>query len=444
MTNGDPLYREIEASFVRRIESGELAPGERLPTHRELADRLGVALGTVTRAYRELEAKGWVRGEVGRGTFVRGGLPEYTPFAIDGGDGEVVNLGPSLPPPVPEAADLAGTLAAIAGDPGVERLAEAAPHAGAARHRAAGAAWLARCGVPTDPERVIVCAGAQHAILVALAAIARPGDVVAAEALSFAAFRPLAATLGLRLAPVEIDAEGIVPEALEETCREAGPVALYLAAPTSHNPTTVATAEERRREIAEVLERHDVALIEDDPYRRYADATPAPVAWHLPERSAFVATWTKTVVAGLRIAWLHAPAAWTERLANAVRSTVFHVPPLAAEVAARWIADGTAERIVEARRAEMDARRAIAGELLGSRAAVGAGLHAWVRVGEGRSAREVVATARQRGVVALPAEVFAVEGSPTVQAVRVALGTPRSRPALERGLRAVAETLGAP
>lgn len=438
MTNGDPLYREIEASFVRRIESGDLAPGERLPTHRELAHRLGVALGTVTRAYRELEAKGWVLGEVGRGTFVRGGLPEYAPFAIDGGDGEVVNLGPSLPPPIPEAADLGGTLAAIAADPGVERLAEAAPHAGAARHRAAGAAWLARCGVPTDPDRVIVCAGAQHAVLVTLAAIARPGDVVAAEALSFAAFRPLAATLGLRLAAVEIDGEGIVPDALEETCRDANPVALYLAAPTSHNPTTVVTAERRRREIAEVLERHDVALIEDDPYRRYADDPAAPIAWHVPERSAFVATWTKTVAAGLRIAWLHAPAAWTERLANAVRSTVYHVPPLAAEVAARWIADGTAERIVEARRGEMDARRAIAREVLGPGAAIGAGLHAWVPLEGGATAREVVAAARQRGVVVLPAEVFAAGGPVPEEAVRVALGSARSRAALEEALAVVA------
>ena len=438
MTNGDPLYRRIEASIVRRIESGELAPGERLPTQRELAERLDVALGTVTRAYRELEAKGWVSGEVGRGTYVRGGLREYAPFAIRPERDEEINLGPSLPPPLPEIAGVPAALEGIAADPAAARLFEAAPHAGAARHREGGAAWLARCGLPAEPDRVVVCAGAQHAVLVALSVLARPGDAVAAESLTFPGFRPVAGTLGLRLVPVETDDAGIVPASLHRVFHEAKPKALYVAAPTCHNPTTVVTSESRRREIAELLERHDVALVEDDPYRRYADDPPAPIAWHAPERSAFVATWTKAVSAGMRIAWLHAPAGWIERLSNAVRSTVYHVPPLMAELATRWIGDGTAERIVESRRAEMAVRRAIAEKRLGRWLApdAGRGLHAWIRMPEGRSAREVVDAARREGVAVLPAELFAVDG-PGVDAVRVALGSAPSLEALERGCEAL-------
>ncbi|HNE02467.1 MAG TPA: winged helix-turn-helix domain-containing protein, partial [Plasticicumulans sp.] len=66
-----PRYRAIADALEADLREGRLAPGARLPTHRELAERLGVTVGTITRAYAEAEARGLTRVTVGRGTFVR-------------------------------------------------------------------------------------------------------------------------------------------------------------------------------------------------------------------------------------------------------------------------------------------------------------------------------------------------------------------------------------
>ena len=70
-----PIYRSIADAISRSIDEGELAPSDRLPTHRALARQLDVTVGTVSRAYAEAERRGLVVGEVGRGTFIRGPRP---------------------------------------------------------------------------------------------------------------------------------------------------------------------------------------------------------------------------------------------------------------------------------------------------------------------------------------------------------------------------------
>ena len=71
----EPKYQALVDALLRDVEAGVLQPGTRLPPQRELAERLGVAIGTVGRAYAVAEQRGLVSGEVGRGTFVRGPEP---------------------------------------------------------------------------------------------------------------------------------------------------------------------------------------------------------------------------------------------------------------------------------------------------------------------------------------------------------------------------------
>src|SRR5690554_4680616 len=99
-----PRYAAIAEALARDIRSGRLARGERLPTHRELAYRLGVTVGTVTRAYAEAERRGLIEGEVGRGTFVRDpqatALPSFAMVEHGGAAGseaEPVDLSLNVP-----------------------------------------------------------------------------------------------------------------------------------------------------------------------------------------------------------------------------------------------------------------------------------------------------------------------------------------------------------
>src|SRR5438067_3858682 len=141
-----PRYAAIAEALAEDAAGGRLRPGTRLPTHRELAEALGVTVGTVTRAYTEAARRGLVSGEVGRGTFVgasaRPGLDALAPAASSGRP--LVALSANLPPAAAdggEAATLSRTLAALARGRDLERLLAYPPEGGAPSHRAAGAEW---------------------------------------------------------------------------------------------------------------------------------------------------------------------------------------------------------------------------------------------------------------------------------------------------------------
>jgi len=235
-----PRYRAIVEALAEGVAAGELRVGGRLPTHRDLADRLGVTVGTVSRAYSEAARRGLVSGEVGRGTFVRGG---HDPVADPDDDDGPVDLGQNHPPDPPGRPQQAALLEALAGlttraDAG--RLLDYPAAGGNAADREAGAAWIGRSGVEAAPEHVLVCTGSQHGLTVVLATQMEPGDLLLTESLTYAGLKSVAGLLHLRLKGLPMDAQGLRPEALEDACRDGGAKALYLI-PTFHNPTTAST-----------------------------------------------------------------------------------------------------------------------------------------------------------------------------------------------------------
>ena len=440
-----PKYRAIAEVIADDIAAGRLQPGTRLPPQRDLAWTLGVTVGTVSRAYTEAEKLGLVRGEVGRGTYVlrpglRDGFPLRDPYAAD-----AIDLSLSFPAPGAEGQFIAGVLSAMAGDPNAADLLEYQQPAGVLRHRAAGAAWLATTGVEVAPEQLVITTGAQNGILVALAALTQPGDQILTEALTFPGVKPVAAMLGLRLEGVAIDAEGLIPEALEAACRGQPARVLYLV-PTVHNPTAVVMPPARRAAIAEIARRHDLTVVEDDIAARCIAAPPPPIATLAPERTLYLTSLSKTVAPGLRIGYLAGPPGLLERNASVVRASAWMAVPLAAELAARWIEDGTAERILESRRTEAVARHRMTRETLASQeiSGVPGSNHLWLTLPEPWRAGDFAAEAQRRGVIVSPAETFAAGRAPAPQAVRLCIGMPRRRASLATALGILAEVLGGP
>ncbi|WP_340162952.1 GntR family transcriptional regulator [Billgrantia tianxiuensis] len=150
-------YRAIAESIALAIQSGELAAGQKLPPQRQLADRLGVTVGTVTRAYAEAERQGWVSARVGSGTYVRDSeTPAKQEFLASRPleDG-TIDLSLSLPPPHPmRAASLGRVLHEIADEAAVlQRAVEYQPDRGVPAHREQLAAWMTRLGMPPSPSR---------------------------------------------------------------------------------------------------------------------------------------------------------------------------------------------------------------------------------------------------------------------------------------------------
>src|SRR5215207_4718475 len=134
-----PLYVAIADALADDTESGRLAAGTRLPTHRALAATLGVDVTTVSRAYAEARRRGLVVGHVGRGTYVRGGGSRTVARATTA----LVDLTVNLPPELSDTCDAAmrRSLAELARSPRITALLAYAAVGGNAEHREAGATW---------------------------------------------------------------------------------------------------------------------------------------------------------------------------------------------------------------------------------------------------------------------------------------------------------------
>lgn len=439
-----PRYVAIADALAADMAAGCFDAGERLPTHRDLAWRLGVTVGTVSRAYAEAERRGLVSGEVGRGTYVRAALPREAQVMTAPGQTapNFIDLNFNFPPSGGEEQALRATLNALATAPESAALLAYQNHAGLPTHRAAAGAWLARAGLEAPPDRIAITAGAQHGILVTLAALTRPGDRIVTEALTYPGVQLAARMLGLRLDGLPLDGEGLLPDAFEAACRNNDVKALYCI-PTLQNPTTVTLPEARRRAIAEIATRFGVAVIEDDIFRLMTPEAPPPISSFAPERGYFITSLSKTTAPGLRVGFVATPEDGFERVTAALRTACWMATPLTAEIATRWIQDGTAARILENRRAEVNARRERAlARLAGHRVDCPLGsLHLWLHLPEPWRSAEFTAEARRRGVGVTPAEAFAVGRGNLTHAVRLCHGAPASREILDRALDVVTDLL---
>ncbi len=441
--DAEPKYQALVEALDRDISAGVLPPGTRLPTQREMAGRLGVAIGTVSRAYAVAERRGLLSGEVGRGTFVRRRELGLQEGANDEGDDPAL-LDLSKGRLVRDSRDpaLRHSLEAISRRPDLDRLVDFyQPAAGMARHRAAGASWLRRSGLNVDPERVVITSGAQHGAATVLATIARPGDVILTEEVTYAGIKALANLLHLELRGVALDEHGIRPDRFEAACRTGAARALFCMT-NLQNPTGRTMPLARRQQIAAIAQAHDVALIEDD-VNGFLPADPLPpLAQLAPAHTYYVTGTSKSLAPGLRIGYVVPPAQRLERIAATVRATTWLTSPILAELVTEWIESGEADEMVKWKRNEIAARHSLALDVLGPWLPQGPlSFHLWLPLPEPWRTEAFVAQARSRGVMVTPSQEFMIGRDSAPHAVRVCLGATLSRERLEEGLRRLAVLL---
>lgn len=468
------VYLAVADALARDIATGRLAPGARLPSQRALAARLGVNLTTISRAFDEARRRGLVVGRAGHGTVVTGRPARDVPSqplargarATEAPDAfvDLTFNAPAAPADARIEERLASTLSAMARDrSGLRDQTGYQPSGGTVADRRTGARWVAPRGVAAPPARVLVCAGAQHALAVALQTLARPGDTVLCEALTYPTFRALAAVHGVRLVPVAMDADGLDPDALDRACATRRAAALFCV-PTAHNPTATVMPSSRRHEIAAVLRRHALPVIEDDIYAPLLPGAPPALTALVPELAWYVSGVSKALTPGLRTGYLVAPSdAGAMGATSALRTSMWMASPLDAAVVSRWVADGTAARITRALREEAALRHALARTVLarhGTRAPrdatralvkpASAVWHLWLSLPDGMPRGPFVEAARRRGVGVMAADVFTVPDadapaeSRVPDAVRLCLGGATDLSALRRGLGVIRELLERP
>ncbi|AZE55605.1 Transcriptional regulator, GntR family domain [Pseudomonas synxantha] len=417
-------YKSLVDTFAEAIRGGQMLPGMRLPTHRQLAAEHGLALVTASRVYSELEAMGLVSGETGRGTFVR-------EIALPPGQGSgqmtvaagLLDLNFNYPS-LPGQAELLRTALrqlALSGD--LEALLRYQPHAGRVHERAAVARHLLNRGLTVDAEQVLVVSGAQHGLAVTLMALLKPGDVIAVDALTYSGFKVLAETLHLEIVAIPVTASGPDLDHLHNLCRRR-PVRAVYSMPTLHNPLGWVLSLEQRERLVAVARQHNLMIIEDGAYAFLADDAPAPLAALAPERTVYIGGLSKSVATGLRVGFIAAPSAWVNTLERTIMATTWNVPGVMSAIAVAWLEDGTVAQLEAQKREDAQARQVLAAQVLTGVRYIShpSSYFLWLPLAEDTRADQVAMTLQRDGICVSTAEPFAVSAQ-VPHALRLALGS---------------------
>lgn len=467
--------RRIADDLRDQISRSIYAPGEALPSTRALAEELGVSRGTVTAAYEQLHAEGFIDASQGARTRVAGGSSATRPAPMR----RDTQLPPAvsswstrlaeLPMPQPRAegvavdfryGDLRGqdfpTLgwkravdAAALKRP--DRLGyDAASGLPALRQALQAYLWRSR-GLHCDADQIIIVNGSQQGIDLVARVLVDAGDRVVIEHPCYPMARSVFAAGGARLAPVPVDDDGLQTDALAayEKAR------LAFVTPSHQFPLGGVLSAERRREIISWAERSGAWVLEDDydgEFRYHARPAP-PLHVLAPDRVIYLGTASKSLSPRLRIGWLVAPLPLAELLVRAKGLLDRHAPALEQEALAAFIESGSYERHIRRVRRRYAERRAALtasiAETFGDRVRISgaeAGLHliAWLQGIPASSEPEMVAAARDEGVgVYGVAPLYGSGAGAPKGAAGLVLGYAALSPEeIRRGVRLLARAIG--
>ena len=436
-----PKYLVLESAVRAAVDRGDIAPGTKLPPVRDLAWRVGVTPGTVARVYRALTDEGLLEAAVGRGTFVA------PPRRAGVGLAEVevagtVNMRTSQVMDVGQADAIARVMAEVG--PSAEGYGTYPVRDSDASVRAALAGWLDDTGCqPIAAEDMVLALGAQHGMVTLFQALLHgPRPVVVTEGLCYPGFRHAAALARADLRGLAFDEEGVLPDALERAA-QAGAQVLATSA-EAHNPTTMRTSEGRRRAVADICDRYNVEIIDDDCFA----CAPSAVTYRdlVPHRTWLVTSLSKTISPALRMGMIGPAAGRADAVVVAMQQQFFGLPRPQLDLVEALIATGTAATIRD------DVTRLMAARVRRTRAALsGYDLaaredlpFAWLRLPRGWRASSFLRAAEAEGVMLKAADEFALVDGHAPNAVRLALNGTVDDARFDAALAVLARLLARP
>ena len=341
-----PKYKAVVAAIRMAIIKGDLGVGDKLPPVRDLAWKLGITPGTVARAYTILTDEAVLMAEVGRGTFVAAPLNEvpYIPIEIDSvahnspHDVFRVNLFSPVLPSIGQAELIKELLGQVAQNP-ASGVMHYPTRVSAIPAREAALKWLADTPLgPTSIEDIVVTMGGQHGIfLVMQAVLSGRRPTVLVEELAYPGFRRAAELLRADVVPVAMDADGVIPEALDAAAKGCD-AQVFCTSPEVHNPTVANTPIARRKALVEVARARGFQILEDDCYRMGSDRADT-YRMLAPELGWYVSSIAKTLTPAVRLGFAVAPKGKISGLRRAKEHGFFGLPTPMLDLAALLLGD---------------------------------------------------------------------------------------------------------
>ncbi|CAH0524566.1 PLP-dependent aminotransferase family protein [Vibrio hippocampi] len=431
-----PIYKQIADQIGARIDNGTLLSNSKLPTHRWLADRLEVTVGTITRAYAELERRGHIEARVGAGTFVVDHNKPSWAFEQDPSDELECHLGYNIPPRFDRSDMLQSAMQRIATSPQhLNQIMLYQSPTGIESHKGVVCNWMRAQQIHLNPQSMLFSSGAQHAIQLILDTFSRAGDTILVEQYTYPGIINVAKQNQLTLKGVEMDKYGVLPESLELCCKRYSPRLIYLI-PTLQNPTTAVMPIQRRREILDICKRYDVYVIEDDINSLLLDNAPEPMVNLAPESVLYIGAFSKFLAPGLRVGFIHAPERLYPQLTSTLQNHCWMVSPLLTSLTCEMLSKGDADKSLQIIKQEMNARIEIAVQKLkGFEFTVQqGGFHLWLTLPQHWRLSDFIAQATMNKINVKSSELFALPGNAVTPAIRLSLSSPQSIEQMRRGL----------
>ena len=434
-------YQALANDVESAIRRGVLRPGDRLPSVRQASSSRGVSASTVFQAYYLLESRGLVRARERSGYFVSEGRPRVPPQPQE----------PSRPPSASVRPDVSELIFNILeatcdrADPGLGsafpsptlfpfrqlgRALASGTHQfdpmiiqedltpGSARLLRQIAARYHANGVPLADGEIVVTNGALEALNLCLAAVTQPGDAVVVECPTFYGALQSLERRGLKAVQVPTHpCTGVEIEAVEQAIRRHRPKACWLMT-TFQNPLGSLMPAQRKQELVELLARHDVPLIEDDPYAElyFTDRRPAPAKAY--DRAGLVmhcSSFSKCLAPGYRVGWV-AGGRFAKSIARQ-KLTLSLATAIPVQLAlARYLEQGGFERHLRRLRKVLQAQRDALGRCLAahfpeqtSATCPEGGYFLWVQLPHGTDTLTLHEQALHQGIRFAPGPIFSAD-----------------------------------
>ena len=439
-----PAYLLIADIIADGINSGEFQPRDRLPPLRDLAALLAINYTTATRGYAEARRRGLIDSRPGMGSFIRGKVPSVP---LNGGSSYEMTMNSPIEPGEELAQAIAAGAINLFTQKNILALLRYQDFGGLADDKAMAKVWLEKQLPPVSIDEILVTPGIHSALVGLLTLLCRHGGSVCVSDLIYPGLKAIASQLNITLQSLPCDEDGPLPRAFEHQCQTGNIRALYVN-PTIQNPTTLTLPLRRREALADVALRYSIPVIEDEAYAALATQHIASFSELIPELTWYLTGMSKCFGPGLRTAFVKGPGKRnTQLLAGALRALNVMASPLTNALAAQWIQEGTADRVLQSVRAESTIRQKIAANILKefSYRATPEGFHLWLLLPRhfNWNPAEMAVQLRDLGVSAVSSAAFCTDNNPP-DAIRICLGGAWSREVCTENLHTLAHVMRNP
>lgn len=440
------VYHAIVDAMRHDIEAGVLKAGDQLPPQRELAWQLQVNLTTISRAYREAMRQHLIGGEVGRGTYILANSAEASLFELRDKDlakgqtqTDFIDLSTNIPARNASDNRFNQTLRTITAANLTTLYEEYHAPMLLDQLKIAATKWLNWRKMPAKPENIVLAGGAQTALQAILITLCNAGDSILVEQYTFPGMKDFARQFGLKLIPITMDEQGILPNELVKTAQKNNAKYIILV-PNHQNPTGAVMGAERQQQIAKTIAAQNLTLIEDDVYGGLSNMPPLSAL--LPDQAIYLTSLSKTVSFGLRVGFIHAKTEHLAALTHATNLTQWSLSPIMMQMAINWIEDGTALDKAAWQLSEISERRKIADNILPKNSISTRDKnspHLWLNINQ---SIDIQKECENSGLNIAPVSIFLPQQRQKHQNhIRISLVAPATRQNLAIGLKRLAEIL---